>query len=121
MADEGWTRRAAEEVPGVLATEKLAVRRSGIGYRVTIHVQTDPDMPLHAAHVLGVRGADEEVVRPVQRAGQVAEALSVLVGECARLETLPLGGLRTALGSPAAGRARNRSGRGGARPRDVVR
>jgi cation diffusion facilitator family transporter len=61
-------RRAAEEVPGVLATEKLAVRRSGIGYRVTIHVQTDPDMPLHAAHVLGgqVKGAIRSAVPRVQ-------------------------------------------------------
>ena len=61
-------RRAAEAVPGVLATEKLAVRRSGIGYRVTIHVQTDPDMPLHAAHVLGgrVKGAIRTAVPRVQ-------------------------------------------------------
>lgn len=45
-------RRAAESVPGVLATEKLAMRRTGMTYRVTIHVQTDPQMPLHEAHVL---------------------------------------------------------------------
>lgn len=45
-------RRAAESVPGVLATEKLAMRRTGMTYRVTIHVQTDPEMPLHEAHVL---------------------------------------------------------------------
>ena len=61
-------RRAAETVPGVLATEKLFVRRSGIGYRVTIHVQTDPEMPLHAAHVLGgrVKGAIRTAVPQVQ-------------------------------------------------------
>lgn len=44
--------RAAASVEGVLATEKLAVRRSGLGYRVTIHVQTDPDISLRDAHVL---------------------------------------------------------------------
>jgi cation diffusion facilitator family transporter len=48
-------RRAAESVDGVLATEKLAVRRAGIAYRVTIHVQADPKLPLDAAHVLGGR------------------------------------------------------------------
>ena len=46
-------RHAAESVPGVLATEKLAVRRSGMGFRVTIHVQTEPSMSLRDAHVLG--------------------------------------------------------------------
>lgn len=45
-------RQAAERVPGVLATEKLAVLRSGMGYRVTIHVQTDGETSLRAAHVL---------------------------------------------------------------------
>jgi cation diffusion facilitator family transporter len=48
-------RRAAEGVPGVLATEKLAVRRAGLGYRVTIHVQADPKLPLDEAHVLSGR------------------------------------------------------------------
>ncbi|HEU4722234.1 MAG TPA: cation diffusion facilitator family transporter [Gemmatimonadaceae bacterium] len=52
-------RRAAESVEGVLATEKLAVRKTGLTYRVTIHVQTDPEMPLREAHVLSgkVKGA----------------------------------------------------------------
>ena len=61
-------RRTAESVPGVLATEKLAVRRSGTGYRVTIHVQTDPDMPLRDAHVLSgrVKGAIRGAVPRVQ-------------------------------------------------------
>jgi cation diffusion facilitator family transporter len=61
-------RRAAEQVPGVLATEKLAVRRSGMGYRVTLHVQTDPDMPLRDAHVLSgkVKGAIRAAVPQVQ-------------------------------------------------------
>jgi cation diffusion facilitator family transporter len=52
-------RRAAEQVPGVLAVEKLAVRKSGLAYRVTIHVQAAPRMPLDEAHVLAgrVKGA----------------------------------------------------------------
>jgi len=56
--------RAAEAVPGVLATEKLAVRRSGLGYRVTLHVQANPAMTLHDAHVLSgrVKGAIRDAV-----------------------------------------------------------
>jgi cation diffusion facilitator family transporter len=46
-------RRAAASVDGVLAMEKLAVRRSGTGLRVTIHVQSDPAMPLREAHIVG--------------------------------------------------------------------
>lgn len=46
-------RRAAESVPGVLATEKLAVRRTGMTYRVTLHVQTDPSLPIRDAHIVG--------------------------------------------------------------------
>lgn len=45
-------QRAAAGVARVLATEKLAVRRSGMGFQVTIHVQTDPSMSLRDAHVL---------------------------------------------------------------------
>lgn len=45
-------RRAAESVPGVLATEKLAVRRAGLVYRVTLHAQASPELSLHEAHVL---------------------------------------------------------------------
>jgi len=48
----GPVRRAAEAVAGVLATEKLTVTKAGMAYRVTIHVQADPSMPLDAAHVL---------------------------------------------------------------------
>lgn len=48
-------RRAAHDVEGVLATEKIAVRRGGIGYRVTLHVQADPKMPLDEAHILSGR------------------------------------------------------------------
>jgi cation diffusion facilitator family transporter len=61
-------RRAAESVPGVLATEKLAVRKAGLHYRVTIHVQADPAMRLDDAHVLGgkVKGAIRAAVPQVQ-------------------------------------------------------
>lgn len=46
-------RASAEGVEGVLATEKLLARRSGLFLRVTIHVQADPALSLHHAHVLG--------------------------------------------------------------------
>ena len=60
-------RRAAESVEGVRAIEKLAVRRGGIAYRVTLHVQTDPKMPLDEAHVLSgrVKGAIRAAVPAV--------------------------------------------------------
>lgn len=65
-------QRAASGVPGVLATEQLAVRKSGTAYSVTLHVQTDPMMPLHEAHVISgmVKGA----IR-----GAVPQVASVLV------------------------------------------
>lgn len=48
-------QQAARSVPGVLATEKEAVRKAGTAYRITIHVQADPGMSLDAAHVLSGR------------------------------------------------------------------
>ena len=48
-------RRVAERVPGVRAVEKLGVRKSGLTYRVTIHIQADPTLTLDAAHALGGR------------------------------------------------------------------
>jgi cation diffusion facilitator family transporter len=51
-------RRAAQSVPGVLAVEKLHVRRTGLVYHVTIHVQAEPTTPLDEAHALGHRVAD---------------------------------------------------------------
>jgi cation diffusion facilitator family transporter len=51
-------RRAAETVPGVLAVEKLHVRRMGLVYRVTIHVEAEPTMSLDEAHALSHRVAD---------------------------------------------------------------
>ena len=61
-------RRAAEAVPGVRATEKLAVRKAGLAYRVTIHVQADPALRLDAAHALGgqVKSAIRAAVPTVQ-------------------------------------------------------
>jgi cation diffusion facilitator family transporter len=44
--------RVAREVPGVLATEKLRVRRAGLALLVDLHVQADPELSLHEAHVL---------------------------------------------------------------------
>ncbi|MGH7711857.1 MAG: cation transporter dimerization domain-containing protein, partial [Gemmatimonadaceae bacterium] len=60
-------RRAAEQVPGVLAVEKLFVRKTGLAYRVTIHVQADPSMSLEDAHRLGghVKGAIQTTVPSV--------------------------------------------------------
>ena len=54
-------RQAAMDVPGVRATEKLFIRRSGLGYRVTIHVQADASMSLHDAHALS--GAVKHAIR----------------------------------------------------------
>lgn len=61
-------RRAAESVEGVRATEKLAVRKAGTTYRVTIHVQADPKLPLDEAHVLSgrVKGAIRAAAPMVQ-------------------------------------------------------
>jgi cation diffusion facilitator family transporter len=48
-------RGAALGVAGVSAIEQLHVRKSGMAYHVTLHVQTDGGMPLDAAHALGGR------------------------------------------------------------------
>jgi cation diffusion facilitator family transporter len=48
-------RKVAESVPGVLAIEKLHVRRVGAGYRIIVHVQADPNMTLEHEHALGGR------------------------------------------------------------------
>ena len=52
-------RRIASQVPGVRAVEKLGMRKSGLTYRVTIHIQADPNMTLDAAHALGGRVKSE--------------------------------------------------------------
>ena len=48
-------RQTAERLPGVLAVEKLHVRKAGPKYRVTIHVQAARNLPLEEAHELGAR------------------------------------------------------------------
>ena len=48
-------REAALGVPGVCAIEKLAARRVGTGYRVTVHVQAAPELSLADAHSIGGR------------------------------------------------------------------
>lgn len=47
--------RAALDVRGVCAIEKVHVRKVGMYYRVTLHVQADPGLSLKAAHALGGR------------------------------------------------------------------
>jgi cation diffusion facilitator family transporter len=65
-------RAAALGVPGVCAIEKLAARRVGVGYRVTVHVQASPTMTLEEGHELG-----GQVTRAMFASGQ--RVLSVLV------------------------------------------
>jgi cation diffusion facilitator family transporter len=43
---------AAREVDGVLATEKLRIRKSGTKYFLELHVQANPALSLHDAHIL---------------------------------------------------------------------
>jgi cation diffusion facilitator family transporter len=51
----GPIRDAALGVPGVRTIEKLHVRKAGMAYRVTVHVQADAAMSLEEAHALGGR------------------------------------------------------------------
>jgi cation diffusion facilitator family transporter len=57
----GPVRRAAEAVPGVLAVEKLTVRRAGMVYHVDIHVQAGAEMSLNDSHELS--GAVKAAIR----------------------------------------------------------
>lgn len=63
---------AARQTSGVLAIEKLKVRKSGTSHYIDIHVQAEPTMSLHDAHILSgrVKGA----IR-----GQVPTAAGVLI------------------------------------------
>lgn len=54
----GPVRAAAERVDGVLAVEKLWVRKTGLLYEATAHVQAAPEMSLVDAHTLGHRVQD---------------------------------------------------------------
>ena len=65
-------RSAAMSVPGVLAIEKLFVRRVGLGYRAVVHVQADPALTLRDAHTLGA-----SVTRAIH--GQLPQVQSVVV------------------------------------------
>jgi cation diffusion facilitator family transporter len=65
-------RTIATGVPGVLAIEKLAVRRMGLSYRAVVHVQADPALTLRDAHTLG--GA---VTREIH--GRLPQVQSVVV------------------------------------------
>lgn len=60
--------RAARGVPGVLATEKLRVRRFGGELMVDLHVQAEPALSLHDAHILSgkVKGAIRAAVPAVR-------------------------------------------------------
>ncbi len=62
-------RTVAESVPDVLAIEKLLVHRAGMSYRVIVHVQASPSMPLRDAHALGgrVKAAIQKTVPQVDR------------------------------------------------------
>jgi cation diffusion facilitator family transporter len=64
-------RAAAEQVPSVMAVEKLSARKAGLVYYVDIHVQADPSMSLHDAHELS--GAVKSAIR--QRVPSVAGVL----------------------------------------------
>lgn len=46
---------AALRTSGVLAIEKLKIRKTGTAFYVDIHVQADPSMSLHDAHILSGR------------------------------------------------------------------
>jgi divalent metal cation (Fe/Co/Zn/Cd) transporter len=50
---------AATSVSDVRAIEKLKVRKVGLQYAVDLHVQADPHMSLHDAHIVSgkVKGA----------------------------------------------------------------
>lgn len=63
---------AAMETTGVLAVEKLKVRKSGTALYVDIHVQADPALSLHDAHILS--GRVKSAIR-----GRVPAALGVLI------------------------------------------
>lgn len=58
--------KAALGVEGVEAVEKLLARRAGMVYFVGIHVQADPAMSLHAAHI--VSGKVKRAIRAAQPA-----------------------------------------------------
>lgn len=62
-------REAAEGVEGVCLIEKLAVRKTGLTYDVSLHVQADPSLTLLEAHSLG--GAVKAAIRTRVPAAQL--------------------------------------------------
>jgi divalent metal cation (Fe/Co/Zn/Cd) transporter len=61
-------QQAAHTVPEVRHTEKLRVRRFGAELLVDLHVQADPAMSLHDAHIVSgkVKGAIRAAVPTVR-------------------------------------------------------
>jgi cation diffusion facilitator family transporter len=59
---------AAHAVEGVLATEKLKARKSGTRFLLEVHVQAEPSLSLHEAHILSgkVKRAIRAAVPSVQ-------------------------------------------------------
>jgi len=59
--------RAATALPEVCAVEKLKVRKMGLAYFVDLHVQADPQLSLHDAHIVSgkVKGAIRSAVPAV--------------------------------------------------------
>ena len=63
---------AALTTPGVLAIEKLKIRKTGTAFYVDIHVQADPALSLHDAHILS--GMVKSAIRQ-----RVPAAMGVLI------------------------------------------
>jgi divalent metal cation (Fe/Co/Zn/Cd) transporter len=59
---------AALGTPEVQAIEKVRIRKVGLTYQVDLHVQANPAMSLHDAHLLSgrVKGAIRSAVPEVQ-------------------------------------------------------
>jgi cation diffusion facilitator family transporter len=61
QADESFVEKisqSAATVPGVLAVEKLWVRKSGLEYFADIHIEVDPQTTVAAGHDIGHRVKD---------------------------------------------------------------
>ena len=65
-------RASAGAVVDVRRVEKALVRRAGVGYFITLHIEADADMPLRDAHQLGHVVKDRVM-------GEVPSALDVIV------------------------------------------
>jgi cation diffusion facilitator family transporter len=66
QADEGLVKdisHAAAAVPGVLAVEKLWVRKSGLEYFADIHIEVDPAATVAAGHEISHRVKDSLLER----------------------------------------------------------